>query len=119
MNTFAGTKSFKDLLLTLIESDAFSLELSKEFAAAGAAPSISACRMLRGALNLSLDQFFQLLELLFSAFIPASQAITLWADFADRIHRDNQLFKVKLLIYLTKTLADAKPTAFTRRLQSS
>ena len=112
LNTLACTQSFKDLLLTLIESDAFSPELGKEFAAAGAVPGISACRMLRGALNLSLDQFFQLLAQLLSAFTPLGQTNTRWSKFADQIHRDKQLSKLKLLTYLTKTLADAEANNF-------
>jgi len=64
----SGSPAFKDLLLALIDSAAFSEELGKEFAAASAIQGLSACRRLRSCLHHSLRSFFSLLAEMISAF---------------------------------------------------
>lgn len=79
--------SFKDLLLALIHSPAFSEALGEDFAAANAVAGIAAARNLRSALNFSLSRFFGLLAELIAAFDPsAGQG---WYAFANRMHRSN------------------------------
>ena len=81
------SKSFKNLLLSLIEAPAFSKELGDEFAAISAIEGLSACRSLRSCLNLSLSNFFGLLKQLVVAFDMAAGIE--WSRFADRIHKSN------------------------------
>ncbi|ERN41814.1 3-dehydroquinate synthetase [Rubidibacter lacunae KORDI 51-2] len=74
---------FKSLLVSLINSDAFSEELGREFAAAGAIEALSSCRRLRSCLNLSLANFFSLLAKLVAPFDLA--AGTDWTSFTSRV----------------------------------
>ncbi len=87
-------EQFRNLLLSLINSPAFSEELGVEFAVADAVKGLSACRKLRSCLNLSLSNFFGLLAELFSAFDQATGKE--WYIFANRIHSE-PLGKTKLL----------------------
>ena len=87
----------RDLLLALIESDAFSEEFGKEFALVGAISGLSACRRLRSSLSLSLGSFFGLLAELTAAFNAAAGAE--WSAFADRLY-PSDLSKTKLLARL-------------------
>lgn len=89
--------SFKNLLLALIESDAFAPELGLQFAAAGAIEGLSACRRLRSALNSSLSSFFTLLCDLLSAFDVSVGAE--WSQFAARV-QSSSLAKKRLLSVL-------------------
>lgn len=91
---------FKSLLLSFINSPAFSQELGEEFAAADAIQGLSACRSLRSCLNISLSRFFSLLTELISAFDPVRGAQ--WSVFADRMHRSN-LGSNKLLERLSRS----------------
>ena len=81
------SKQFRNLLLSLINSPAFSQELGQEFSLAGAVKGISACRKLRSCLNLSLSSFFTLLAELFCAFDEVAGSE--WSVFANRISRSN------------------------------
>lgn len=94
VEAICGSEHFRSLLLSLINSPAFSKELGEEFAAVGAVEGISACRRLRSSLNLSLDSFFGLLAQLISVFNESIGAE--WSDFANRMHQSN-LGKNKLL----------------------
>ena len=78
------SEQFKSLLLSLINSPAFSQELGAEFAEVDAVKGISACRKLRSCLNLSLSSFFGVSAELFSAFdkIIGQE----WYKFANKIH---------------------------------
>ncbi len=87
-------EQFRNLLLSLINSPAFSEELGVEFAVANAVKGLSSCRKLRSSLNLSLSNFFGLLAELFSAFDEATGKE--WYTFANRIHSES-LGKTKLL----------------------
>ena len=90
---------FKNLVLSLVESQAFSQELGKEFASVGAIQGLSACRRLRSCLNLSLSHFFDLFAELVAAFnIDAGIE---WSAFADRLHQSN-LSHEKLLELLLR-----------------
>ncbi|MEO1005348.1 MAG: sedoheptulose 7-phosphate cyclase [Cyanobacteria bacterium J06638_38] len=90
-------KQFRNLLLSLINSPAFSRELGEEFAAVDAVKGLSASRKLRSSLNLSLSNFFGLLAELFSAFDAA--IANEWYALANRIH-SSELSQTKLLDYL-------------------
>ncbi|MEM8828284.1 MAG: sedoheptulose 7-phosphate cyclase [Cyanobacteria bacterium P01_G01_bin.19] len=95
-----GSEEFKNLLLALIDSPAFSEELGKEFAAVGAVKGLSAGRKLRSCLNLSLSNFFGLLaELLFSF---NEEAGSKFSTFANRIH-ESEIKDSKLLDCLLNT----------------
>ncbi|NEP60560.1 MAG: sedoheptulose 7-phosphate cyclase [Symploca sp. SIO2G7] len=85
---------FRSLLLSLIDSKAFSQELGQEFAAVGAIKGLLACRRLRSCLNLSLSHFFGLLAELIAAFDIAAGLH--WSAFADRMHQSS-LSKKRLL----------------------
>ncbi|MGK7948144.1 MAG: sedoheptulose 7-phosphate cyclase [Xenococcaceae cyanobacterium] len=91
---------FRSLLVSLINSPAFSEELGAEFAAVDAVKGLSACRRLRSSLNLSLSSFFGLLAELLSAFDEIVGAE--WYAFANRIHQSD-LGKTKLLEFLLNT----------------
>ena len=104
-----GSEYFKNLLLSLISSPAFSKELGDEFAAVSAIEGLSACRSLRSCLNLSLSNFFGLLKQL---VIPFDMAAGLeWSEFADRIHQSS-IGREKLL----KVLLDSHNGEFYREL---
>ena len=90
-------EQFRNLLLSLIHSPAFTKELGSEFAVADAVKGLSACRKLRSCLNLSLSNFFGILAELLSAFDEATGKE--WYIFANRIH-PKSLGKTKLLDYL-------------------
>lgn len=85
---------FRTLVLSLIDSPAFSNHLGQEFALVGAIQGLSACRKLRSCLNLSLGHFFGLFAELMAAFNLA--AGTDWSTFANRIYQSN-LSQKKLL----------------------
>jgi len=85
---------FRHLLLSLIDSDAFSPEIGEEFAAAGAIEGLAACRQLRTCLNHSLSHFFGLLAQLISGFDELAGAD--WYTFSNRIHY-SELATTKLL----------------------
>jgi len=93
-------EQFRNLLLSLINSPAFSQELGAEFAIADAVQGLSSCRKLRSCLNLSLSNFFGLLAELFSAFDQVAGKE--WYAFANRMHLD-PLGKIKLLDFLLKS----------------
>ena len=103
------SKQFKSLLLSLINSPAFSAELGEEFATVKAVEGLSACRKLRSCLNLSLSNFFGLLAQLCNAF--DSEAGTKFTKFANRIH-GSQIRDVKLL----DLLLDSKDKEFYQEL---
>ena len=91
---------FRDLLLSLIDSNAFSEELGEEFALAGVIQGLSACRKLRSCLNTSLSSFFGLLAELTAAFDMAVGVK--WLSFANRVHQSD-LATEKLLTTLLRS----------------
>lgn len=100
VEAIGSSEAFKSLLLTLIESPAFTQELGQEFAAVNAVAGISACRNLRSCLNFSLSRFFNLLTELITAF--DAQAGSDWYAFANLIY-PSELGEVKLIDYLETT----------------
>lgn len=88
---------FRSLLLALIESNAFSEEFGKDFAAIEAIAGLSACRRLRSGLSLSLGSFFGLLTELTMAFDAEIGAE--WSLFSNRLYQSD-LGKTKLLARL-------------------
>lgn len=84
----AASSPFRNLLLALIDTQAFSPELGQEFALAGAIAGLSACRRLRSCLNATLGHFLGLLSELMAAFDLAAGLD--WAEFADRVRRSPQ-----------------------------
>lgn len=105
------SEHFRSLLLSLINSPAFSQQLGQEFAAVGAVKGLSACRRLRSCLNLSLSSFFGLLSELISAFDEAIG--TDWYIFADRIYISD-LGETKLL----NRLLDSQEREFYQELSA-
>jgi len=101
VETICCNKQFKSLLLSLIDSPAFSQELGVEFAEVSAVKGLSACRKLRSSLDLSLSNFFGLLAELISAFDEAIGQS--WYEFANRIH-SSELANVKLLSLLRNSV---------------
>ena len=91
---------FKCLLLSLLESQAFSTELGQEFASAGAIQGLSACRKLRSCLNASLSNFLSLIAELMAAFDLVAGIE--WSAFADRVHQ-TKLGEAKLLEVLFRS----------------
>ena len=100
MEAICCSDQYKSLLLSLINSPAFSQELGAEFAEVDAVKGLSACRKLRSCLNLSLSNFFGLLAELLSAFDEAEGQK--WYKFANRIH-SSELGKIKLIGFLQHT----------------
>lgn len=98
LDTLLTAEQYKHLLETLIAAPAFSEEFGRDFAAANAVEAIAPCRMLRGALNLPLAQFFHDLARVLAA-LGQSDAVA-WRAFADTLSRD-ELGSIKLLAYLT------------------
>jgi 3-dehydroquinate synthase len=91
---------FRHLLLSLINTDAFSAELGEEFAQVEAIEGLSACRRLRTALNHSLSSFFGLLAQLIAAFDQSAGCR--WYSFSNRIH-DSDIANTKLLDRLLRS----------------
>ncbi|OKH11998.1 sedoheptulose 7-phosphate cyclase [[Limnothrix rosea] IAM M-220] len=100
IEAICASDKFKNLLLALINSPAFSPELGAELAEAGAVAGISACRNLRSGLNFSLSRFFGFFAEMITAFDESLG--NKWHKFADRIHQSN-FGSVKLLNRLTQT----------------
>ncbi|MEO0927530.1 MAG: sedoheptulose 7-phosphate cyclase [Cyanobacteria bacterium J06643_13] len=96
------SEQFKSLLLSLIDSPAFSQELGIEFAEVDAVEGLSACRKLRSCLNLSASHFFGLLAELFAAFDKTVGQK--WYKFANRVH-SSELGNMKLLDLLQNSAA--------------
>jgi len=96
------SEQFKSLLLSLIDSPAFSQELGIEFAEVDAVEGLSACRKLRSCLNLSASHFFGLLAELFAAFDKTIGQK--WYEFANRVH-SSELGNMKLLDLLQNSAA--------------
>ena len=97
-----ASEDFRRLLSTLVEAPAFSNALGEEFAAVGAVEGISACRMLRGCMNLSLRRFIMLLAQLLSSFDSAPEKPAVgpaWKRFAERIQQAEALRDEKLTEY--------------------
>ncbi|MEL6930051.1 MAG: sedoheptulose 7-phosphate cyclase [Cyanobacteria bacterium J06600_6] len=94
VKTICSSEHFKSLLLSLINSPAFSAELGTEFAEVDAVKGLSPCRKLRSSLNLSLSNFFGILAELLSAFDEVVGQD--WYQFANRVH-SSELGKTKLL----------------------
>ncbi|ELS03091.1 3-dehydroquinate synthetase [Xenococcus sp. PCC 7305] len=90
-------ENFRKLLLSLINSPAFSEELGEEFATVNAIEGLSACRNLRSSLNLSLSSFFGLLKQLIASLDMVAGVE--WSVFADRVH-NSSLGKQRLLEFL-------------------
>lgn len=87
VEVICNSPEFKNLLLALINTPAFSQTLGQEFAAAGAIAGIAACRSLRSCLNLSLSRFFGLwAELVMSLDLAAGAE---WYAFANKMHQSN------------------------------
>lgn len=99
------SEQFKELLLSLIDSPAFSQELGKEFAAVDAVEGLSACRKLRSSLNLSLGNFFGVLAELLTAFDKTAGKE--WYTFSNKVY-PTELGNVKLKDFLL----DSKERAF-------
>jgi len=99
IETIFCSSPFRSLLLSLIDSQAFSGELGEEFAAAGAIQGLSACRRLRSCLNASLSSFWGLLAELISAFDTVAGLE--WSQFADRVY-PAELGREKLFNVLKK-----------------
>ena len=119
VNTLLASEEFRVFLLALVEAPAFSPQLSREFAAAGAVAGISACRMLRGSLNLSLGRFFTLLGQLFASFSSSHQTLVKesdWRLFADRVQTSAVLSGGRLVDYLTRSLDDREARDFYSQL---
>lgn len=115
----AASEEFRELVIALVEAPAFSAELGKDFARIDAVDGISACRMLRGCLNLTLQRFFALLAQLLRSFEADALVRHLgadWSRFADRLHDSAELRDVKLVEYLTKRTPDPQVGAFYARL---
>ena len=87
-------EQFQNLLLSLINSPAFSAELGEEFATVGAVEGLSACRKLRSCLNLSLSSFFGLLAQLVTALDRDTG--TELTVFANKIHQ-SEVSNTKLI----------------------
>ncbi|MEM7724982.1 MAG: sedoheptulose 7-phosphate cyclase [Cyanobacteria bacterium P01_A01_bin.45] len=105
------SNQFRSLLLSLIDSQAFSKELGEEFASLGLIHGLSACRRLRSCFNLSLGSFFSLFAELISAFdeTVGSQ----WYEFANQV-LDSSLGGTKLL----DRLLNSKDRDFYQKLAS-
>ena len=80
-------EQFRNLILALIDSPAFTAELGLDFEQNDAVAGLSACRELRSCLNLSLSRFFGLLAETISAF--DTDAGLAWSTFADRVHQSD------------------------------
>ncbi|MBE9061106.1 sedoheptulose 7-phosphate cyclase [cf. Phormidesmis sp. LEGE 11477] len=92
-----STEVFNNLILTFVDSAAFSASLGKEFAAVEAIAGISACRRLRSCLNFSLGQFFMTLAELLYAFDTAIGER--WYALANRVLQ-SELKDTKVLSFL-------------------
>lgn len=115
LQTLLAGEEFRHLLIALVEAPAFSRTLGTQFAAADAISGISPCRVLRGALNLSLDRFFALMSQLVRSFDRTSGHPTAgvdWQEFADQVHRDEDLAGLKLARFLTTAIDDRTVTEF-------
>ncbi len=85
VDRICSSAQLKSLLINLIDCDAFSQELDREFALAEAIQGLAACRRLRGCLNLSLSSFFGLLAELTASFDVAVGRE--WSVFSGRIEQ--------------------------------
>lgn len=102
--------AFRPFLLTMIDAGPFAMNFADAFAAADALDAVAPCRMLRGALNLSLEHFFQLVAQVAAAFAADASGMaahSAWADLADRLHASPVLAAIRLRAYLTTELPDA------------
>ncbi|MEM9162788.1 MAG: sedoheptulose 7-phosphate cyclase, partial [Cyanobacteria bacterium P01_F01_bin.4] len=113
IETICCSEPFKSLLLSLVSSPAFSQDLGREFADAGAVKGLSACRSLRSCLNFSLSRFLGLLAELISGFDESAGAE--WYAFANRVH-PSEFGEHKLLERLTQSKVGAFYQSLAERL---
>ena len=115
--------AFDDLVAALIEAPAFSQALGRAFADCDAVGAISACRMLRGCLNMPLGQFFlslgQVLSALESADAAGRARGAAWLRCADEVADAGDFADVKLLHYLTTVIDDPQVNSRYRDLAQS
>lgn len=97
LDVVMSQSQFRDLLLALIDSEAFSDQLGGEFAAANAIEGLSACRQLRSSLNASLGRFWGLIAELLAAFDGAA----IWSEFAKQVQKSD-MAQEKLLTRLLR-----------------
>ncbi len=110
---------FQRLLVALAESPAFSPGLGRQFALANAVQGISACRMLRGSLNLTLQRYFELLAQLLRAFDRASgpsSPLHVWRLFSDELQAAEDICDIKLVVFATRLVTDADVREFYKSL---
>ena len=103
------SSDFQHLLVALSEAPAFSLNFGKQFAAMQAVEAISACRVLRGSLNLPMQHFLALVGQLFSTFTTlegAEHAAPIWQQFAEKVQTLLDVADVKVVIYATKKISN-------------
>lgn len=106
LDTVIGSVPFQELLPRLMDAPAFDNGFGDEFHEMGALDAVSPARMLRGALNLSLEQLFQLFAQSAAAFDHDDNGA--WADFADEVHKAKSLSAIRLRSYLTDMLPDER-----------
>lgn len=114
INTTCFSACFKDLLLSLIENDAYTPELGRQFAAAGAIRGLAPCRRLRSGLNTPLGSFFSLLSELLSAFNLAAGLE--WSKFSTRVQQQSSFAHRRLLTVLLTGPEEAFYAALVDRL---
>lgn len=108
LGALVASDEFRTLFIALVEAPAFSAELADRFAEAGAVEGLAPCRMLRGALNLTLRRFFALFAQMLAPFEVGAD----WAAFAERIHDSVDLADRKLVKYLTGPALDPSARAW-------
>ena len=110
---------FQKFLVALVESRAFSVELGQQFAALGAVTGISVCRMLRGAMNLPLRRFFDLLAQLALALegsgYPDHES-SAWRALADRVQASKEVGARKFVVHASTSLLNHAARVFYEQL---
>lgn len=105
-----ASPSFQQFLSSMIDAPVFAMDFGDDFAAQDALDAIAPCRMLRGALNMPLEQVFQLVSQVARAVATSPEdqvTANAWTVLADRVHAAVDLRQVRLLQYMTSWLPDA------------
>ncbi len=100
-----GGEGFQALLPVMIDAPVFADTFGDEFAGMQALDAIAPARMMRGALNLSIEQLAQLLAQMAGGFETANA--TAWSAFADRVNGNRAVADIRLRDYLTNHLPDS------------
>lgn len=104
IDSLIASHQLQHLIITFVEAPVFSLHFGRQFSVIDNVSAISLCRVLRGALNLPLHHFFDVLSQLIATFpekIQGQSNSRIWTTFVQRV-RELPISDQKLMNYASQ-----------------